>query len=354
MKNTNYSVKKYQSYWVLLIALMLCSPMNAKVNSYVGLSLQAGEWSLMPSGSTYSPSLGVAGGLGFQYELQAGQYASPTRFLFDVGVGATGGLTAYRQQSNQTVVREEQKDRQEELFDYVYNVQNRKDKYNDVAVNVPLMVGMQHKRFYFLVGAKVYAHVWTQTKSTAIVETYGHYCYGEGEDGATFLGNTWHSDLRNVPDQQFFAGIPKSGGVKTAFNLDVDLSMEIGGRIGEINYGMGYDVPKRKTEYRLAVFADYGLLDLHTQKANDALIAPQTYDNTPAGYKTTTMVDGLVLNDVMSTAGFASKVSNLFVGVKFTVLFQLPEEQKCVICNDGYRSLVRSYGGSRRGMQYEE
>ena len=66
------------------------------------------------------------------------------------------------------------------------------------------------------------------------------------------------------------------------------------------------------------------------------------------------MVDGLVLNDVMSTAGFASKVSNLFVGVQFTVLFQLPEEQKCVICNDGYTSSVRSYGGSSRGMQYEE
>ena len=352
MKNTNYSVKKYQSYWVLLIALMLCSPMQAKVNSYVGLSVQAGEWSLMPSGSKYSPSIGVAGGLGFQYELQAGQNASPTRFLFDIGVGAVGGLTAYQQQSNQTVIRYEQLDRQGELFDYVYNVQNRKDKYNDMAVNVPLMVGMQHKRFYFLAGAKVYAHIWTQTKSTATVETYGHYGYGVG--GATYIGNSQDANLRGIPEEQFFDGIQKSSSVKTSFNLDVDLSLEVGCRLGEIYYGKGYDVPKRKTEYRLAAFVDYGLLDLHTKKMNDALIAPRSYDNTPAGYKTTTMVDGLVLNDIMSTAGFASKVSNLFVGVKFTVLFQLPEEKKCVLCSDSYRSLVRSYGGSSRGMQYEE
>ena len=46
--------------------------------------------------------------------------------------------------------------------------------------------------------------------------------------------------------------------------------------------------------------------------------------------------------------------SMFYLALNDATLFQLPEEQKCVICNDGYRSLVRSYGGSRRGMQYEE
>lgn len=353
MKNTNYSVKKHQSYWVLFFALLLCGSMNAKVTNYIGATAQVGEWSLMPSGSTYSPSLGVAGGLGFQYELQAGRTYSPTRFLFDLGVGATGGLTSYIQSSNQTVPPlGYQQDSDGDRFDYIYNVNGRRDKYNDVAVYVPLMVGMQHKRFYFLAGVKVYAHIWTKTKSTASIETYGHYCYGNGEGGSTYIGSTGQSDLRDIPSQQFFTGIPKTGGVKTSLNLDMDLSLEVGGRLGKIIYDVGYDVPKRKIEYRLAAFVDYGLLDLHTKgTTQQPLTTPSVYDPTP---NATTMVDGLILNDVMSTAGFASKVNNLVVGVKFTVLFQMPEEGKCVICADGYTSSVRSFGGSRRGMQYEE
>ena len=353
MKNTNYSVKKHQSYWVLFFALLLCGSMNAKVTNYIGATAQVGEWSLMPSGSTYSPSLGVAGGLGFQYELQAGRTYSPTRFLFDLGVGATGGLTSYIQSSNQTVPPlEYQLDSDGDRFDYIYNVNGRRDKYNDVAVYVPLMVGMQHKRFYFLAGVKVYAHIWTKTKSTASIETYGHYCYGNGEGGSTYIGSTGQSDLRDIPSQQFFTGIPKTGGVKTSLNLDMDLSLEVGGRLGKIIYDVGYDVPKRKIEYRLAAFVDYGLLDLHTKgTTQQPLTTPSVYDPTP---NATTMVDGLILNDVMSTAGFANKVNNLVVGVKFTVLFQMPEEGKCVICADGYTSSVRSFGGSRRGMQYEE
>ena len=68
---------------------------------------------------------------------------------------------------------------------------------------------------------------------------------------------------------------------------------------------------------------------------------------------TTTMVDNLVMNDIMSTSGFANKVNNLVIGLKFTILFQLPEQGQCVLCKDSYQSLVRNRGGSR-GMKYEE
>ena len=65
------------------------------------------------------------------------------------------------------------------------------------------------------------------------------------------------------------------------------------------------------------------------------------------------MVDGVVLNDVMSTDGFAKAVNNLVVGLKFTILFQLPEPGTCVICRDAYKKSTPRYGG-RRGMKYEE
>ena len=337
-------MKKRQSYWVLFVALLFSGSMSAKVNNYVGGYANLGEWTLLPSQSQYGPSFGVAGGLGFLYELQVGPAAKTTRFLFDVGVGAQGGMTAFMQSGNQEAVLSGQRDLQGDPFDYVYSLRNRRDRYNGIAVNVPLMIGVQHKKFYMLAGIKLYAHVFTKTHSYATLNTFGRY-----ED---------IPDLGNMPEYQFFTDLSISGGVQTKWNLDIDASFEIGGRLGEVVDAVGFDVPKRKIEYRLAGFVDYGLLDLHKAGTVQPLVTPTTYDaNDPSSptyvYNNTNMVDGVVLNDVMSTDGFAKAVNNLVVGLKFTILFQLPEPGTCVICRDAYKKSTPRYGG-RRGMKYEE
>lgn len=334
--------KNVKNTVILLLALLLCGSVSAKVNNYVGAYATAAEWTLLPSGSKYSGSLGFAGGIGGLYELQAGPTYSPSRFLLDVGVGAWGGMTSFMQGSDAIVERLNQHDLQNDLFDYVYEIHGRKDSYNNIAVQVPLMVGVQHNRFYMLVGAKLNASFWTKTKSTATLNTYGRYAeFGE---------------MRNMPEYQFFENEKIKGGVKTSFNLDVDLSFEIGGRIGVVTDAVGFDVPQRKIEYRLAAFVDYGLFDLHNQGTKDALVTPSYYDINPSSkdyvYKGRSMVDNIVMNDIMSTSGFAKAVNNLTVGLKFTVLFQLQEEGKCVLCRDAYGSSVRR--GRRGGVQYEE
>ncbi len=352
MKNTIYSVKKHQSYWVLIFALLLCGSVQAKVNHYVGVSAQIGEWSLIPTQSKYAGSVGVAGGAGFQYELQAGKKYSSARFLMDLGVGATGGMTAYMQSSSMFTKLEGQYDLQNELFDYNYEIQDRQDKYNNIAVQVPILFGVQYKRFYALAGVKVYANIWTKTSSTATVNTFGDY---------TGLG---YGIFRDMPEYQFFTDKKVSGGVKTSLNLDLDLSFEIGARLGTILYDVGYDVPKRKIEYRLAAFFDYGLIDVHTKGTKEMLEKPAVYDTNPESpdyiynpdgtNESMVRADRLVMNDIMSTNGFASFVNNMMVGVKFTILFQMPEPGQCVICRDNYVSSARSYTGGRRGMKYEE
>ena len=349
MKNTNYSVKNRHSYGILLLALLLCGSVSAKVNNYVGGYANLGEWTMLPSGSKYTGSLGVAGGVGFVYELRAGATYSQTRFLFDVGVGAWGGMTSFLQSVDLTEALENQRDLQNQQFDYVYELRGRKDRYNNIAAQVPLMIGVQHKRFYMLVGAKLNASFWTKTQTVASLNTYGDYTrWGYGE-------------FRNMPEYQFFANKAIKGGVKTSLNLDVDLSFEIGGRIGGVvTDAVGYDVPKNRIEYRLAAFVDYGLFDLHNQGTKQMLETPALYDTDPNSanyvYKSESMVspDRLVMNDIMSTAGFASAVNNLMVGLKFTVLFQLPEPGQCVICRDAYGSSVRSRGARRSRLKYEE
>ena len=345
MKKKNNSVKKHQTYLVLLFAVLFGGPASAAVNNYIGAYGFLGEWSLMPSQSNYQTSLGVAGGAGFMYELQAGAKYKPTRFLFDAGFGVWGGMTSYGKSSSQTEVLKDQLDLQRDKFDYVYEIQNRHDQYNDLAVQIPLMIGVQHKKFYMLAGAKVNMHVLTKAHTTAIVTTYGRY--------------EKIPDLRNMPDYQFFNDKPLNGSATTKLNLDLAVSLEMGGRIGVINDAVGYDVPKRKTEIRLAGFVDYGLTDVHKSGKNSGLVMPGIYDTNPSSpnyvYRTTSMVDNLQVNDIMSTesAGkpFAKSVNSFMIGLKFTILFQLPEPGQCVICRDAYRSGIRS----RRGrLKYEE
>lgn len=341
MKNTNYSVKKRQTYLILFIAFLLCGTMEAKVNNYVGAYANLGEWTLLPMDGKYGASFGVAGGLGFQYELQAGPTYGQTRFLFNLGVGLQGGNTSFMQSSNQNIVLEDQRDLDGEAFDYVYSLKDRHDDYNNLALQIPVMFGVQHNKFYMLVGVKFDANLYTKTHSTAMLTTYGQY---DSFDPFT-----------NMPEYQFFDNLPISGGVKTRFNFGVDASFEIGGRLGVVNNAVGFDVPKRKVEYRLAAFVDYGLLDLHVHDQQSALIAPSAYNSgaTYPVYNTTSMVDNLVMNDIMSTSGFARSVNNLVIGLKFTVLFQMPEAGPCVICRDSYLGVNR-FGRGGGGMKYEE
>ena len=350
MKNTNYSVKKYQTYGILLLALLFCGSVEAKVYHYVGGYGQLGEWSLMPKSSAYSSSLGAAGGLGISYEMQYVKGPTPFRVLANIGVGATFGTTAYSKTTSATERMEKQTDLDGKPFEYIYDIRDRKDKYNNFAVHIPIMLGFQYRRLYVLAGVKVYANMWTQTKTTATLTTYGEYW-----DAAHKV--KIYDDFRSMPEYQFFTDEKLKKKTNTNLNLDADLCLEIGARLGVINYATGYDVPKRILEYRIGAFVDYGLFDVHTNGTKKTIVFPERYDvdATSPNYVhgTRTMIDNLQMNDVMATEGFAKKVQNLMIGVKFTVLFQMPQQQKCVMCADGYQSTANPARGSR-GMKYEE
>ena len=343
-------MKKHQTYLVLLLAVLFSGTMNAKVNNYVGAYGFLGEWTLRPVESDYKPSLGVAGGAGFLYEIQAGKAYRPTRFLFNVGVGAWGGMTSFAQGSDMLDSLPNQYDLQGDRFDYMYEIKDRHDQYKNVSIQVPIMLGFRHNRFYMLAGAKLNTAIFTKAYTTANVTTFGRYAD--------------IPDLRNQPDYQFFNDVKLKGSARTGFKLDVNVSLEIGGRLGFVTDASGYDVPKQKVECRLAGFIDYGITDIHTSGSNSGFVLPKSYDTDPSSptyvYQNTSMVDRLGVNDIMSTSNknaegnvvpFAKSVNNLMVGVKFTILFQLPEEQKCVLCQDGYRT---SAGNRRGGVKYEE
>ena len=143
-------MKKHQYRLIFLFTLLFSLTAQAEVKNYVGAYANLGEWSLLAANSKYSTSFGVAGGLGFQYELRVGPKYSQTHFLLDLGVGAWGGMTSFIQGSNQNITLPNQTDLDGDNFDYVYELQNRQDKYNNLALQMPSNSQLDPITFYFL------------------------------------------------------------------------------------------------------------------------------------------------------------------------------------------------------------
>lgn len=312
---------KRRLYLGLGLLLGCCIGATAQVKNYISVWGHLGEASLlskldnMPSNA----SLGIGGGLGLGYELNA------NHFLFTVGVNANIAHTAFDLSGGESSF--DAIDTEGDPLQFVISTNKRKDIYTNYAVQVPLMMGGEFGRFYFLVGAKFDLSAACNTNVKATVRTIGDYTQTLG-----FIDR-----FTNMPEHGFYENAPfqaKPG--KISFNPNAMASVELGWRLGEIAKGTGYDVPKPKVLYRLALFADYGLLDLHTRGDKefftwtDAII-----DQDCLNY--------IGMNDVLSTTRAPKAVNNLMVGVKFTVLFQLPERKACVICRDGYRGIYMRY-----------
>ena len=309
-------MKIVQRYVILSLLTVFSVTASAQIKNHIGLWGEVGEWSLLPQASQYPNSLGVAGGAGLLYDLQY------KHLIFDIGVGLNYGMTSFNQTSNAADTLFNQTDIQGETFNYIYQVRDRRDQYKNMMLQVPIMVGGQWGRFYGLVGVKAGLSLMTKSFSRANITTYGDYPF--------------YDDFRNMPEYQFFDNVPFEKNYNAKFNFNLDLSAEIGLRLGFLTDLRGFDVPKSKVQYRLGLFANYGLLDIHTADTKTALTLPSGYNvaETAPVYNTQSMLENITMNDVMTTKNFASSVHNLMVGVKFTVLFELPEPRQCVICRD--------------------
>lgn len=310
-------MKKFKLYCILGLFGCICLPTKANVTNWLGLSLEGAEWSLMPNQSELKPSLGGGGALSFHYELEN------KHFLFQTGAGASGGWTQFNvPEVSHTLYN--QRDIQNDLMDYLYQFNDRHDTYMSINAQVPLLAGGNWNRFYFLAGAKLGINCITWTQQTTLLTTAANY---KDEQGQPLYQNL----ITNVPAQQYYGPDNQkllAGKGTTNLNLNVDASVEIGVRLGFIRPANGFDVPQAHTQYRLAVFADYGLMDIHKAQKNQLLEAPKTYQ--PA--VPNSMTKDLKLNDILSTKDVAKSVNNLMVGIKFTILFELVPAPKCVTC----------------------
>lgn len=357
-------VKKHYSYIILLLTLLVSGGVRAEVKHYVGAHVSLGEWTLWEQKALPQSSFGAAGNVGFSYELQVGPAYGQTHFLLHTGLSLQTGTTAFNVNYPMTfsLPFDSCVDRDGDKFEYSYKITNRSDRYNKLVAQIPIMIGVQHQHFYMLAGVKVGYNLLTTYLTSGTLTTYGKY--------------KGLPDQYDDPEQQFYYGDSainlsgyktRDGKVEKIERFCVDATLEIGGRIGEIYSGSGFDVPKRSTEFRLAGFVDFGVTGFTKWSSKN----PTALYNFPKKYDkgTNDMTSKLRIYDLMSSAGYITESEryveknnpkgvkdgtsighNIMVGLKFTVLFHIPNKGKCVHCYDNY---IPSSGHGRR-VHYEE
>ena len=294
-------------------SLLLCVGMYAQVANYIYVSGQAGEYSYLTDISLLKSNLSVggAGAVGFGYELHA------NNFLFNLGLSAQISHTILNGK-NALYRLDNVVDDEGDKLSYIFDQQKRTDGYTSVNLQVPLMVGAQAKKFYFLIGAKFDMSMVAFAKSTAWISSKGVY-------------DKLVDPIDDMPEHAFFNQQAFTTRNRVQLNPNVLLSLEMGGRLHAVEKGTGFDVPKDKDYGRLAFYVDFGLFNLNRGGSKELL-------ELPTSFNTTDMTTAIKVNDILSSSVAENAVRSLSIGIKYTYLFRIKDRVGCVICRDAYKA----------------
>ncbi len=291
------------------ILCILCACLSASVfaqaKSFLSFWGQGGESSMLTTllDNDNCTSLGAGGGIGIGYELR------DAHFLFATGLGANATYSIFTL-PNATCMQPNLVDDEGDSFTLIADQSQRTDRYTNISLQIPIMVGAQAEHFYFLAGLKFDFSTYTYYDARARVRTYGLY-------------DAFNDPFTDMPEHGFFPEMSVQTVGTTNLELNVIGTAEIGVRLGHVESYRGFGVPKKKHFYRLAIFADYGLGNLNKKGKNDLITLPTHQSMIPT------------LNDFLSTKEAINPVHSLMIGVKFAVLYTLPERKKiCKICED--------------------
>lgn len=292
---------------------------------FISIDGSVGYASLTNSSSELKSGSGVAANFGVGYRLLYND------FLFSTGVEGYYMLNA---QSMSDV-------RDEENFDiYPFpkplentplnitlhlNATEGYDLCQHANLNIPVLFGMEYRRFYFLAGPKVSVNLWglARTKATVIAK---------GDFSSEFIMPDEMVD--DIMSRQFGPHNVDSV-AKIEWNTDVIAHIEVGLRLGDVVFKTGADVPKPKQRYYIAFFFDYGLLNIRNQEASQKRLK-YNWDTTNSEYILTPAVMSAELDKKNDKGEIISRaaIHQYSLGIKATILFELPQKKPCVFCND--------------------
>jgi len=195
---------------------------------------------------------------------------------------------------------------------YNYLFDNMRETRNMMQIGVPVMLGAQFNRYYFLVGAKVGYTLWGNystrgrydilVNDPSLVDTYGLGIY----------------DLNGQTNAPIKFKQPELS-VVAEFGIDLDEWMQAQPvqRRGRNRIKPGERLPfgREHIHYRVGLFAEYGVLNTNATPAANPVVF--SGNNLEVGKS----------NSMLAMNG-DSKLNNLFVGAKFVVQFEVPGKKE--------------------------
>lgn len=303
----------------LAIILFCLLPVAAAAESALGshcLAVWANGGVAEYIGSTpqISKTLGGGGALGIGYEWRG------RSILVQAGLGARY-ISAGFKADNAIYTLPNQYDSEGDLMDYQYLESKRRDSYNQLAVQIPVMVGVHANHFYFLVGPKVGLNILNQAKASGVYSAQGVY-------------EMLIDPLAHMDNHMFFTDRELTSEQKYGMKINVAGSLELGGEF-TLREGSNGD-----TYMRIGAFADINILDDRATSNNPML-------KTPAVFNDKDMLSEVKLTDYLHSSAATNQVRQLFAGIKLTFVFTSGVKYGCVMCDGGYPSARDRRRGSR-------
>ena len=314
--------RRYAILVLLLIFVFLsksASAQKAHVKNTFGIYVGAGSSSLCLGNQIDSNNRGVqpllGGGttVGVEYELEFKHLLAQTGFGIDYSV-------------NNNLIKVEPFSvgiKEYPTMQYHYTINNYKERDTYGVGYISIKLGATFKYWYFLAGAKIGLFSFANYTSSAADVTI----WASDEDVIDPLVNqpthylqTCHveSEAKSIDFSLFNTMLSAEIGVK----LDSKLWHKTTQRIilDEV-------ISERcNLHYRLALFADYGLTNMHVYHPNPIPYNGQTRGGL-IGLKDVTQLDAYSMLGYEPYKNLALK--NLFVGVKLSIQFELPQKDKC-------------------------
>ncbi len=245
------------------------------------------------------PYGGIGGLMGLGYEFNHGLFILKTGGEFDFK-HVQNNLKPFRVEADMYDTEGD-----EVLFHYQFN--RCVERYDIAYANIPVLLGIQFPNlYYFLAGGKFGIHLVGQARINSNLRTYGVY--------PQFI-----DPFEEMPDHFYVGSKALKASNPVGLNFNAIASFEFGKVIfpGKRN---------SRTHYRLAGFADYGLMNLNLNQINgDGNIV-----RLPISADGSSNVLDVQHNSLFTSNQMQDKtINSLLVGVKFTVLFDVGSE----LCN---------------------
>ena len=193
------------------------------------------------------------------------------------------------------------------LKSLTYIVEGRVDRLHRLAVQLPVLAGVNFNGLYLLAGFNFSFPVWQKASAKMDITSRGSYARYYGfEDEHYWQEMDNHGYRKQVPMEYQFKSLKSL--------IDIQLC-------GEVGYDWSF---QKDIHFRVAGFVSYGLLNEARNASGKSLDIPYeskwdfgTFGATPIWY---------------SDRARGKQVHDLSVGIKVTVLFMFRQPDKCVLC----------------------